>query len=101
MILIENLDISAKKATAKNIFHEKIVVAKKPEVEEMEDIDDDNDNFDKFINSIKAKTSRKYTFDDSSGDEVEKKKKISCLILRSLHCKSRGVTPLKTNNGIL
>ena len=48
IILIENLDISAKKEKALNLFHKKLMLPEKRKAEEMEETDADDD-FNKFV----------------------------------------------------
>ena len=98
MILIENLDISAKKEKAENLFHKKVTVPEKRKAEEMEDTDDDHD-FNIFVDLLNAKTrmTKKYAFDDSCSEDEPMKEGHDLLFnptstplkkMSSHHCKT-------------
>ena len=69
MVLIDNLDIAAKKQKLMNIFKKNIVVPQKRKIARIVD-NDDNDIFGSAVNP-KVKARKKYAFDECSDDENE------------------------------
>lgn len=77
VLLIEDLDISARKTKALSIYRDDIVAvkrSKKVAVPKVVSDDDDDKQFELFVKAVNEKTRQRYDFDDSSEDDIRSEK---------------------------